>query len=251
MFRDEVMARILVPVCAQCHVAGGLADATAFRVTATDPLATLASALQQVDAGDPLASRLLQKPLATTPHGGGRQLTAGSAEADLLTRWVQTAVERSCAGGGGPTGPRTGAELYATECGSCHGADARGLDGRPSIRCKTSIVEPVRNGRGTLMPAFPGLSDADVAAIQTHLAELCGTDPTGADLYAANCASCHGAGAAGGRNSAGVAGPDIRCKSAHDIAEKVQEGDDEMPAFPELDAAAIGRIASWIGGYCE
>jgi mono/diheme cytochrome c family protein len=249
VFRDEVMVRILVPVCAQCHVAGGLAEASAFRVTASDRLATLASALQQLDAAAPLASRLLQKPLATLPHGGGQQLVPGSAQADLLTGWVQAAVERSCAGGG-PSGPRTGAEIYAAECASCHGADAGGLDGRPNIRCRTSILDAVRNGRGPDMPAFPTLGDADVAAVQDHLRGLCGADPSGADLYAANCASCHGGQAGGGRNGAGVDGPDIRCKDAHDIAEKVREGDDEMPPFPELDATAIARIASWVRGFC-
>jgi mono/diheme cytochrome c family protein len=101
------------------------------------------------------------------------------------------------------------------------------------------------------MPAFPNLTDADITAIQDYLESLCPADAaTGAELFGSNCATCHGTTGAGGRNGAGVRGPDIRCTESHDFLEKVMNGDDEMPAFPELDAAAISRIVGFVHGFC-
>jgi mono/diheme cytochrome c family protein len=102
------------------------------------------------------------------------------------------------------------------------------------------------------MPSFPELTDAEVALIQGFLETLCPLDAaSGAELYAGNCASCHGADAGGGRNGSGVAGPDIRCKGESDVGEKVREGDGDMPAFPELSESAIGRIADLVAGLCD
>ena len=256
-FRDEVMGHVLVPICGSCHVPGGMAEATSFRVTASDPLATLGSASLHVDAVQPAASRILRKPLAELPHGGGQQIVRGSAEHQTLAHWVDVAVQGGCAGGGGGgggggAGGGTGADLYTTNCASCHGPDARGLNGRPNIRCKTDIVEPVRTGRGTTMPSFPNLTDADVAAIQAYLSSLCAAGgETGADLYTSNCTSCHGADAGGGENWQHVRGPNIQCTDSGDILEKVRNGSGKMPAFPTLTSARIALITSYIHGFCS
>ena len=252
-FRDEVMAHVLVPICGSCHVPGGLAEATSFRVTAADPLATLASASLQVDAAQPSASRILRKPLAELPHGGGQQIVPGSAEHQTLEHWVNVAVQGGCAGGGGGgAGGGTGADLYTTNCASCHGPDARGVGGRPSIRCKSTIVEPVRTGRGNVMPSFPNLTDAAIAAIQAYLAGLCiaAGGENGADLYASNCTSCHGADAGGGENWRHIRSPEIRCTGTGDILEKVRNGDGQMPAFPGITTDQISLIAAYVHGFC-
>jgi len=77
-FRDVVMTQVLVPICGQCHVPGGIAQAANFRVTASDPLATQRSVALNIDSADRSASRILQKPLGLIPHGGGQQIVAGS-----------------------------------------------------------------------------------------------------------------------------------------------------------------------------
>ena len=263
-FRDTVMAEVLVPVCAQCHVPGGLAELSNFRVSVDDPAATRQSVARLIDLTTPAASPLLQKPIGALGHGGGIQLAADGPQHLVLQEWVAKVAGGECSaeppgqgggGGGSGGGDGSGVTLYAASCASCHGADARGLDGRPDIHCHKSIYDSVRNGRtGALgdMPPFPNLTDADIAAIQGYLETLCPAGAaTGAELFASNCATCHGATGSGGRNGAGVRGPDIRCTESHDFFEKVMNGDDEMPAFPELDAEAISRIVGFVHGFCS
>lgn len=95
-FTGQVMGRVL-SICAACHVAGGSAQATTFRVTPTDPLATQDSVALHIDLGNPTASRILAKPTGQLPHGGGVRLLPGSEELDILQRWVElVASGRQC-----------------------------------------------------------------------------------------------------------------------------------------------------------
>jgi mono/diheme cytochrome c family protein len=110
-----------------------------------------------------------------------RQLGASLASTALTGVLMLVAV--SCSGGQtAETASSTsrGAELYASNCASCHGADLRGTDRGPS---QLSIVyEPshhpddsyrsaIANGAGQHhwgfgdMPPVPGLDDADVDEI--------------------------------------------------------------------------------------
>jgi mono/diheme cytochrome c family protein len=70
---------------------------------------------------------------------------------------------------------RTGADLYAGNCASCHAGNAAGgrnaLDVRgPDIRCTgaNDYQEKVREGDDD-MPAFPRLGTTDVAAIASFV----------------------------------------------------------------------------------
>jgi mono/diheme cytochrome c family protein len=251
-FASTVMGPVMEAVCARCHVPGGAAAAARLRVTPGDPATTEASALEQVDAARPGASRILLKPLGQLGHGGGAVIAPGGPQTQALEAWIALVVRPDCGGGGAR--PTDGPGLYAAYCASCHGADAGGLDGRPAVRCSKQIADPVRRGRSGAagdMPPFPDFADAEIALVQGFLESLCPTDAaSGADLFAGNCASCHGADAAGGRSGAGVRGPDVRCKDADAFQEKVSRGDDEMPAFPELPPAAIARIAAFVAGLC-
>lgn len=256
-FAASVMTPVMEVICARCHVPGGAADAARFRVTVGDVAATETSALEHVDAANPTASRILLKPLGQLGHGGGPQIVPGSAEQQALETWLSLVVQPDCGGNGGGGGgghPTDGAGLWNAYCASCHGADARGLEGRPDVHCSKQILDAVRNGRTGVagdMPAFPELRDAEIALIQGFLDTLCPTDgASGTELYAGNCASCHGDDAAGGTNGSGVRGPDIRCKEADELQEKVRRGDGDMPAFPELTTAAVGRIADFVSGLC-
>jgi hypothetical protein len=87
-FTGQVMGRVLSPVCSNCHTQGGTASTANFRVTTNDPIATQASVGQNIDTTNPAQSRILLKPLGSTPHGGGQQLLAGSEEYKLLEQWV-------------------------------------------------------------------------------------------------------------------------------------------------------------------
>jgi hypothetical protein len=94
-FVDQVVAQVL-DACTTCHVAGGQAGSTRFHVTAGDPLATARSMATLVDAANPDASRILQKPLDLMPHGGGVQITAGSTEDTILRQWVDLVAAANC-----------------------------------------------------------------------------------------------------------------------------------------------------------
>jgi mono/diheme cytochrome c family protein len=253
-FTDEVMPKVLVPICAHCHVAGGQAASTSFRVTPTDPLATQASVALHVNAANPDQSRILEKPLALLPHGGGQQLVAGSPGEQILRHWVDLVAGGVCGGGppGGPGGGSPEEQLYADNCGSCHGADARGTGARPDIRCAVHLHDPVRFGLGTgdgAMPAFPSLSDADVGTLATFLAGLCtASGRTGHDLFTSNCTRCHAADARGT-----TIGPNVRC--AVDVATTVRSGRPAagMPPFlaSELSGADVDAVTAYVGGLCD
>ncbi len=97
-FTGQVMGRTLA-ICAACHVAGGSAQATTFRVTPTDPLATQDSVALHIDMANPGASRILAKPTGQLPHGGGTRLLPGSEELQILQQWVElVATGRQCDG---------------------------------------------------------------------------------------------------------------------------------------------------------
>ena len=112
-FTAQVMGQVLGPICANCHVPGGAAAAANFRVTLGDPLATQASVGLQIDPANPSESRILTKPLAAVPHGGGQQLSPGSDPEKILEQWVNlVATGHQCdAGSNVPTVALSPAEL--------------------------------------------------------------------------------------------------------------------------------------------
>jgi mono/diheme cytochrome c family protein len=324
-FAQELMPTVFGPICAQCHTAGGVAQGTRLRVVAGDPSTTARSALILVDVTNPDQSVLVRKPRGELPHGGGQRIVPGSAEDQAVLQWI--ALVATCGGGGGGGGGGATGDLYLDNCASCHGTDARGLDGRPDIHCSRSIHDVVRSGRsgpagdmpafpnltdseiatiqafliglcptsgvtgaelyasncaachgaeaigtpeapsvrcatrvadalgrgrGTAMPSFPEFADVEVTRLQGYLADLCtAAGRPGADLYAGNCAGCHGVTANGGRDGLGVRGPGIRCKGANDYQEKVSKGDGRMPPFPALVPADVTAIVDFVhAAYC-
>lgn len=251
-FTTDVMGGVLVPVCAACHVAGGQAAAARLRVVPGDPAATASSTILVIDPAAPENSLLLAKPLVRLPHGGGQQLTEGGTQAQALATWATLVAQADCAG---PPAPTTGPELYAANCAGCHGAGGAGLDGRPDVRCTVPdrLTDAVRHGRGgadTGMPAFSTtqLTSEQLALIVEYLDGLC--SGTAADLYASNCATCHGATGGGARNADGVRGPDIRCQDSGDFGEKLAQGEEDMPPFPTLVGRATD-LAQFVHQFCN
>jgi mono/diheme cytochrome c family protein len=244
------MPKVLEPVCAECHVEGGFAGHVPFRVTVGDPVATVLSAVREVDPGDVLQSNILRKPRGDVAHGGGQRIVPGSLEEGVLIEWLNRLTAPGCAkpGGGGPR-PTTGEGLYSAFCASCHGTDARGLaDAGPSIACTRSIHGPVREGRPDAtppMPSFPDLTDPEIALIQGHLRNLCPPGAvSGQDLYRDNCATCHGA-EAGGDGDA----PNVRCATRVADAMDVGRGP-AMPAFPTIVGADRTALAGHLALLC-
>jgi mono/diheme cytochrome c family protein len=152
---------------------------------------------------------------------------------------------------------RSGAELFASNCVTCHGPDARGATNAlgvagKHIRCHRGIGETVRNGLGD-MPAFSGLGPAEVSALGGFLLELCPPGSAGGDeLYASNCARCHGDAAGGLPAPPGERRrPAVRCATAPRIADALDVGrGDAMPAFPGVGAADLGALTGFLDATC-
>jgi mono/diheme cytochrome c family protein len=85
---------------------------------------------------------------------------------------------------GTTTGPSevSGEQVFASSCGSCHTLGAAGTSGSigPNLDDlmpdEATVEEKVRNGGGG-MPSFEGrLSDEEIAAVATYVAENAGTE---------------------------------------------------------------------------
>ena len=149
--------------------------------------------------------------------------------------------------------PAAGAVVYAAQCAPCHGANREGGVGPPLINAHLDLdnqMSIVRAGRDA-MPAFGlTLSEEQLAALESFLAQALEDPPpptkTGEDLYAADCAGCHGA------NLEGGSGPalDTTGLSEADISAIVAEGQGGMQGFggtysaDDLNAVAAYVIAS-------
>jgi hypothetical protein len=94
-FVDQVLGQAMTS-CGSCHAPGLQADATRLHVTPSDPLSTARAVALQVDFTNASASRILEKPLAVLPHGGGAQITAGSSQEQILSQWVALLVQAQC-----------------------------------------------------------------------------------------------------------------------------------------------------------
>jgi hypothetical protein len=90
-----VLAQALVS-CGTCHAPGLQAAATRLHVQAADPLGTARGVALMVDPANPGGSRLLAKPLALLPHGGGSQIMPGGTQEQILTQWIDLLVQAQC-----------------------------------------------------------------------------------------------------------------------------------------------------------
>lgn len=130
-----------------------------------------------------------------------------------------------------------GSGLYDTHCARCHGAAGDGTSRAPAVHCALRVRDAVRRGRDTAMPPLPGLTDAEVDQVQAYLDRRCAARGRRiGDVFAANCATCHGPDGAGGRDARWIEGPDIRCAARTDFVQAVTQGQGGMPPFPQLAA---------------
>lgn len=115
-----------------------------------------------------------------------------------------------------------GRAAFRVNCVQCHGSGAAGSVGYPNLRdddwlwggnikeIETTLINGIRHPgtqatRQSLMPNFGKdaiLQPADIAAVTDHVLSLTGkskANARGAQVFAENCAVCHGADAKGGR----------------------------------------------------
>jgi hypothetical protein len=95
VFVDQVLG-VALTACTSCHQPGLQAGSTRLHVLPADPLATARAVALMVDAGNPSASRLIEKPLNLVPHGGGLQLVPGGAGETALRQWIDLVAAAHC-----------------------------------------------------------------------------------------------------------------------------------------------------------
>lgn len=156
--------------------------------------------------------------------------------------------------------PASAVDLYADLCAACHGADAEGGVAPPLVGLGLSndeIADAIVVGVGS-MPAFASaLTDEEVEALVDFLQVLSGPGDgdddalvpafsffaLGADLYAEQCAACHGADGRGGvarsLRTTQLTGPAL--------IESIAKGNATMPAFERsLSPGQIARAAEFV-----
>ncbi len=185
-------------------------------------------------------------------------LIARVAPPDSVSHRAGILVQRiaAAAGVGGALDPfparppslARGAAVYREQCEQCHGPTGRGdgpkarqLEGPPPAsladRAAMSAVSPVDVYRkltigvaGTAMPQFEEtLSPEDRWAVATYVATLRADERTvreGEGLYAAHCASCHGA--MGGGDGGLAASLSVRPPALRDLAVQGRFTDQEL-----------------------
>ena len=107
-----------------------------------------------------------------------------------------------------PKAIKMGKRIFINTCFGCHGSDARGGPGYPDLTdndwlygaSPDQIKQSIATGRAGVMPGFAeSMSDNQLDSVVSYVATLSGRSAPdsevieGKELYATNCAVCHGA----------------------------------------------------------
>ena len=252
--------------------------------------AEVEEAKQFLDAAqlDAAALPVAVRELAASELRVLRGMVERVAPPDTVARRAAALVQRIAAAAGGALDPFPlrppslvrGAAVYREQCVQCHGEHGRGdgpkakqVEGPPPAdltdRRRLAGVSPVDAYRkitigvaGTAMAQFEEtLSPEDRWAVTTYVATLRageGDVREGEGLYAAQCASCHGA--AGGGDGPLAATLSVRPPALRDLAVQGRFSDDElvelvlhgrpgtpMPGFARvLDTEAARKLVAFV-----
>ena len=165
--------------------------------------------------------------------------------------------------------------LFADNCAACHGTSGEGGPGFPALRAgdwlwsgePSEIALTIRHGinagneetRISAMPPFDWMDRADRLALAAHVAALPeGADPASpaAELFAENCATCHGDDGAGGLGTGAPSLADAAVLYGQDAATVLQTvthgRTGVMPAWAgRLSDAEINLLALYVAALPE
>ena len=158
---------------------------------------------------------------------------------------------------------RLGRAVFANNCSTCHGSDARGAIGYPNLtdndwlwgNAPDTVLTTILEGRTGAMPALGAvLGDEGVAAAAVYVQKLAGRPADdalaskGQATFATICAACHGA---DGRGNIALGAPNLTDEiwlygSDYDsIAATIRAGRaGQMPAHGPLIGADRARLAA-------
>jgi ubiquinol-cytochrome c reductase cytochrome c subunit len=172
----------------------------------------------------------------------------------LFTSIVSTTSTRAYAASG--TTVQDGQKLFAANCASCHGVNAEGAEGGPSLIGVSAAAVDFQLSSGQ-MPPRPRpvkLTQPQIDSLVAYLASLApageapgpaapdekylkgdGDAAVGAELFRINCAACHNIAGAGGALTQGKSAPEIADASARRVYQAMLAGPQNMPVFSDTN----------------
>lgn len=152
-----------------------------------------------------------------------------------------------------------GEELFQANCATCHGTNAEGRDGYPSLIGVGAASVDFQVGTGRMPAQMNGpqvvekpavFSEEQIAQLAAYVASLGGgpavpsaeqVDPAlgdaanGMALFRTNCAMCHGAVGKGGALTEGKYAPSLADSTPTEIYEAMVTGPQSMPVFNDAN----------------
>jgi ubiquinol-cytochrome c reductase cytochrome c subunit len=186
-------------------------------------------------------------------------------------------------GGGAPAAgqdavagdPERGAELYVAGCATCHGAEGEGVDGWPPIvgsgaagadfQLRTGRMPHAGEPDEQAIPKEPAYDEQEIRDLVAFVATLGEGPPIpevnlddallarGQELFANNCAPCHGAAGNGGALGAGAIAWPLTDDPPRIVVEAMVHGPGQMPVFdwPAEDRDAVATYVEYLGTAAE
>src|ERR1700720_1589291 len=170
-----------------------------------------------------------------------------------------------------PAAMTTAKNLFALNCSSCHGSDARGAKGFPNLTdhdwlwggSEQTVYQTIAQGRNNAMPGWGPVLGADgVEQVMAYVLSLSGRDlkgPAGSAesvtagkvRFTTMCSACHGA---DGKGNQVLGGPNLTDTvwlhggSVDDIRETIAKGrNNAMPAHLErLGGTKVQLLAAYV-----
>lgn len=179
----------------------------------------------------------------------------------LLTGAVYAAITPGAAASdpATPDDIAAGKALFQANCATCHGLDAEGREGTPSlIGVGAAAVDfQVSSGRMPMQMSGPQAEakppqfrEDQIAQLAAYVASLgpgpavptdemvdaaLGNPANGMVLFRTNCAMCHGAVGTGGALSRGKIAPDLSESTPRNIYQAMLTGPQSMPVFNDAN----------------
>ncbi len=167
-----------------------------------------------------------------------------------------------------PAAVQIGERLFSTYCTTCHGSDARGVRGFPNLRdddwlyggTADDIQHTILNGRNGVMPPWEAVIGYEgVFNVTEYVRSLSGREvdavvaARGGEIFAQNCAVCHGA---DGTGNIQMGAPNLTDNiwlhggTQKAIQESIARGrNNHMPAHREfLGEAKVHLLATYVFG---
>lgn len=168
-----------------------------------------------------------------------------------------------------PAAVAAGRDLFLTGCSSCHGLNAEGGSGGPSLIGVGAAAVDFQVGTGRMPLAANGpqaerkpvkYTQDEIDLLGSYIASLApgpgipqvdlanGDLALGKELFQNNCAQCHGASGGGGALTYGKYAPSLDQSTPVHVAEAMITGPESMPVFgpSQFTAQDYDSIAKYV-----